>query len=99
MSIYPDSIENDIATLMESSVSIDGVSYSASVSDVSKSHTLDVGGFFNSPRIRVLMRASSWPNGAPALNKILTYNGAEYRIETSRKDTVCVYVECTDKAR
>lgn len=84
---------------MDATVYIDGASYAASVSDVARSHSLDVGGFMLEPKIRVLMRASSWPNGAPSLNKILTYNGVKYRIESSKKDTTCVYVECTDESR
>jgi len=99
MSIYPDSIESDVATLFEDSVAIAGTDYVAGVSDLAKGHDLESAGFMADNGIRVLMKASLWPNGAPDLNVKLTWNGGTYRIKTSRKDAVCVYLTCVDVSK
>lgn len=96
MALLPDSIIEDIATLFDKTVSIGGADYSASVSDLAAGQELQIAGFASENGIRVCMKASDWPGGAPALNIKLIYDGDTYRIKTSRMDDVCVYLTCED---
>ena len=96
MSLYPASLENDIARFFDSVCTIDGVDHPCSKSDLSKAHSLEMAGFMAEDGVRVVMRASSFPNGAPALNKVIAVDGVNVRIKTSSKDGFGVYLTCVN---